>query len=137
VPRHSASFRRFAAALAVSCSFATAACDERSPTSPSTQAIATIRVGDEVFRVRLTTAEQIAEAEAARGGGAANIPVGRILAGSDVNTGWSWHLVDVDFAEAAIELCDGRPSMVEREGPSYANGWFCPWGARVIRVDRI
>jgi hypothetical protein len=42
----------------------------------------------------------------------------------------------VSFAEATIELCDGRPSMVEREGPSYANGWFCPWGARVMRVER-
>jgi len=30
--------------------------------------------------------------------------------------GWGWHVEDVEFVEAAIELCDGRPSDVEREG---------------------
>jgi hypothetical protein len=44
---------------------------------------------------------------------------GRIAAG-DVNTGWSWHLEDVEFVEAAIELCDGRPSDVERQGSNLA-----------------
>jgi hypothetical protein len=51
-----------------------------------------------------------------------------------VNTGWSWHLVDITFAEAAIEVCDGLPSHVEREGPSFANGQYCPWSARVIDI---
>ncbi|HEY8548849.1 MAG TPA: hypothetical protein VIL35_02740 [Vicinamibacterales bacterium] len=121
------------AALLLATFFSSAACDD-SPTEPSGQAVATIRVNDETFRIRLTTPEQIAAAEAARDGGPANIPVGRIRPGTDVNSGWSWHLEDVTFAETAIELCDGVPSMVEREGPSFANGWFCPWGARVIDV---
>ena len=109
------------------------ACAE-SPARPSTDAVATIRVATETFRVRLTTAEQIAAANAARAGGPARIPNGRIVAGTDVNVGYSWHLEDVEFVEAVIELCDGRPSMVEREGPSYGGGRFCPWGAEVLSV---
>jgi hypothetical protein len=42
--------------------------------------------------------------------------------------------VDITFAEAAIEVCDGLPSHVEREGPSFANGQYCPWSARVIDI---
>ena len=50
-------------------------------------------------------------------------------AGAEVNTGYSWHLVDVTFVEIAIELCDGLPSHVEAAGVGYANGRYCPWGA--------
>ena len=39
---------------------------------------------------------------------------GSIAAGNaGVNTGWSWHFSDAALVEMAIELCDGRPSMVE------------------------
>jgi hypothetical protein len=54
-----------------------------------------------------------------------------------VNSGWSWHLEDVEFVEAAIELCDGRPSDVERAGPGYAGGRYCPCGARVVSIQEI
>jgi hypothetical protein len=114
-----------------------AACDEESPTQPSGGAIVTFRVGSESFRVRLVTEEQVRAAEAARNGGPAHIPVGRIVAGTDVNTGWSWHLVDVSFAEATIELCDGLPSFVEREGVRYANGTFCPWSAEITNLQPL
>ena len=96
----------------------------------------TFRVGAESFRVHLVTQEQIRAAEAARNGGSARIPVGRIVAGTDVNTGWSWHLVDVSFAEATIELCDGLPSFVEREGVGYANGTYCPWAAQIVSIQQ-
>jgi hypothetical protein len=52
-----------------------------------------------------------------------------------VNTGWTWHLEDVEFAETTIELCDGRPSDVEREGAQFGGGRFCPWTARVLDID--
>jgi hypothetical protein len=52
-----------------------------------------------------------------------------------VNVGWSWHLEDVEFAELTTEVCDGRPSDVEREGVSFGGGRFCPWTARVISID--
>lgn len=111
-----------------------AGCDE-TPTSPSDSAVVTIGVGEETFRVRLVSREQIDAARAAQNGGPARIPNGRIVPGTEVNVSWSWHLEDVEFVEATIELCDGRPSDVEREGPAFGGGRFCPWSARVLAID--
>lgn len=102
---------------------------------PSPTRTATIQVADETFRIALTTADQAAAAEAAKAGRGPRIPNGRIVAGTGVNTGWSWHLVDVEFADATIELCDGRPSDVEKEGPSYGGGRYCPWGATITAIE--
>jgi hypothetical protein len=52
------------------------------------------------------------------------------------NSPWSWHFEEVTFVEAAIELCDGRPSDVERAGIQFGGGRFCPWTAIVIPIDR-
>lgn len=106
-----------------------------SPSEPSPDPVAVIRVSGETFRVRLDSPQLQQAARAAQAGTGPRIPSGRIVAGTDVNVGWSWHLRDVEFADATIELCDGRPSMVEREGPSYGGGRFCPWGAEVIAVE--
>jgi hypothetical protein len=105
------------------------------PTTPSSGAVVTFAVGSETFRVALTSADQVAAARAAQSGGRARIPVGRVVAGVQVNTGWSWHLEDVIFVEVAIELCDGRPSDVERAGTQFGGGRFCPWSASVIRIE--
>jgi hypothetical protein len=78
---------------------------------------------------------QIAAARAAQAGGRAQIPNGRIVRGTQVNEGWSWHIEEVEFAESTIELCDGRPSDVEREGPTFGGGRFCPWTARIVRIN--
>src|SRR5712671_157559 len=102
-------------------------CGDDTPTSPSPKAIVTFAVANETFRVRVTGSEPIAAARAAQNGGRARIPNGRIAPGTDVNTGWSWHVEDVTFAEVTIELCDGRPSDVERQGIAFGNGRFCPW----------
>lgn len=110
------------------------ACDE-GPTRPSSDAIVTFSVADERFRVLLTTAAQIAAARAAQSGSRVRIPIGRIVAGAQVNAGWSWHLEDVEFAEVTIELCDGRPSDVERSGPSYGGGRYCPWAATIVTIE--
>jgi len=121
----------FATAFAVS----SASCGSGSPVAPVPAALATFAVGGEVFHVSLTTADQITAAHAAQRGGAARIPIGRIVSGSQANTGWSWHLEDLTFAEAAIELCDGRPSDVERQGIGFGGGRFCPWSAVIIRIE--
>lgn len=115
-------------------SFLAAACGTN-PAAPTDTAIVTFAVANEVFRVQIAGERQLQAARAAQAGGSANIPNGRIVAGAGVNTGWSWHLEDVEFVEVAIELCDGRPSDVEREGPGYAGGRYCPWGARVIAIS--
>ena len=108
---------------------------EDGPTSPGGGAVATVGVGNETFRVELVDAGQVAAARAAQAGGRANIPNGRIVVGTGVNAGWSWHVEDVEFVEAAIELCDGRPSDVERQGRQFGGGRFCPWTARVLAIS--
>jgi hypothetical protein len=129
-------FRVFAFALATTlAALGTIACDDDSPTAPSEGALVTFRVVNETFRVHLTTDEQIRGAELALGNGPAKIPNGRIMTGADVNEGYNWHLVDLTFAEATIELCDGKPSDVERAGVSFGGGRFCPWSARVVSID--
>jgi len=110
-----------------------AGCD--SPTRPKLPAVVTFAVATETFRVQLTTQAQLDAAEAARFGNGPQIPNGRIVAGTGVNTGWSWHLEDVEFADATIELCDGRPSDVEREGTGYGGGRYCPWSAVIVAID--
>ena len=49
------------------------------------------------------------------------------------NLGWRWHFADVALTEAAIELCDGRPSMVEADLNYWLNTVksFCPWDSYV------
>jgi hypothetical protein len=111
------------------------ACGGSTSTRPSTRAVVTFAVANETFRVALTGADQIAAARAAQSGGQARIPSGQIITGTDVNAGWSWHLEDVMFAESTIELCDGRPSDVERQGTGFGGGRFCPWSATVIRLE--
>ena len=105
-----------------------------SPTSPSDVAVVTFNVAGETFRVQLVDGRQIEAARAAQNGGAARIPNGRIVPGAGVNAGWSWHLENVEFVEVAIELCDGRPSDVERQGAQFGGGRFCPWSARVVAI---
>ena len=104
------------------------------PTSPSDTAVVTFGVAGETFRVQLVGESQIEAARAAQGDGPARIPNGRIVAGASVNSGWSWHLEDVEFVQVAIELCDGRPSDVERQGRQFGGGRFCPWSARVLAI---
>jgi hypothetical protein len=111
-----------------------AGCDD-SLTGPSPSAFVTFAVAGERFRVALTSEEQLAAARAAQAGGPARIPSGRIVSGTQVNTGWTWHLEDVTFAEVTIELCDGRPSDVERQGTGFGGGRFCPWTATIVDID--
>ena len=124
--------QRLAATMIFSC--VSLACGESGPTAPSRGVLVTFRVADETFRVHLLDDKQVVAAHQAANGGRARIPSGRVVAGTSVNVGWSWHLEDVEFAELTTEVCDGRPSDVEREGVSFGGGRFCPWTARVISI---
>ena len=110
-------------------------CGDGTPNGPSQRAVVTFDVVGETFRVALTSPEQVAAARAAQAGGPARIPNGRIVAGTEVNAGWTWHLEDLEFAHSTIELCDGRPSDVERQGVGFGGGRFCPWSATVVRIE--
>ena len=111
------------------------ACGGEAPTTPSRGVLVTFQVADERLRVHLLDHRQIDAAHHAANGGPARIPNGRVVAGTGVNVGWSWHLEDVEFAEVTTEVCDGRPSDVEREGVTFGAGRFCPWIARVISIQ--
>jgi hypothetical protein len=110
-----------------------AGCDE-SPAAPSSRALVTLQVGPEQFRVQLNGKEQVDAARRAQQGGTARIPNGRITPGTSENAGWTWHLEDVAFVEVAIEVCDGRPSDVERGGVQFGGGRFCPWSASIVSI---
>lgn len=63
---------------------------------------------------------------------------GDIARGSkDYNPDWSWHFVpgEWDVVEISVEVCDGRPRMVEDDLDYWVDqvGYFCPWSARVSR----
>ena len=115
--------------------FVAEGCTTSSPSSPSPVAVVTFAVQNETFAVSLTSADQLASARSAQNGGRSRIPNGRIVTGTDVNTGWSWHLEDLAFAETTTEVCDGRPSDVERQGARFGGGRFCPWTAIISRID--
>jgi hypothetical protein len=52
---------------------------------------------------------------------------------------WSWHLVpdSVRMTEAAMELCDGRPSNVEENLDYWVDtvGTYCPWESKVVAIN--
>lgn len=93
--------------------------------------------GSEEFRVATASADFIAKARAQLQLPEAQRSLfvsGAIAAGSaGVNTGWSWHFSDASLVEVAIELCDGRPSMVEANQDYWLNTVkrFCPWSSYV------
>ena len=78
-----------------------------------------------LIETRLTapTWQGIVTAEIARGDGGFNAP-------------WSWHMVPatVELADLTIELCDGRPSLVEADLDYWIDTVrrFCPWGGQIV-----
>lgn len=115
-----------------------AACS--TPTEPDTAFVAQfdIEVSTEIFTVRVATMAQAEGLRARLRSGNRGVVTGRLLAGDGgFNSAWGWHLdpQTVEAPDLAIELCDGRPSMVEAD-KSYWFGsvkQFCPWGAKVVR----
>jgi len=122
--------------------FAAFLVQNRSANAQGDVIIATFDVAGETFRVRIentATIEQVRALE--RGESTATIPNGRLLAGSDGNEPWSWHLdpFDIEIAEVTIELCDGTPSLVEADLDYWIDtvGRFCPWTATLVDVEDV
>lgn len=67
------------------------------------------------------------------------IPIFLLADGTDCNRRWSWHVdpVRMEWAELAIEVCDGRPSDIEADKAYWIHtvGQYCPWGLK--RVGRV
>ena len=82
--------------------------------APAKRALVTWKVGTETFRTYVNRLEDIRAVRVAiRRGERAGIPIGQVHRGRRENTGHRWHLRNVILAEAAIELCDGRPSDLD------------------------
>ncbi len=105
--------------------------------------LATFDVGDERFRVWVTSTATIAQLYALwEGRSLAGIPIGPVRRASGKaghNAPWSWHLdpEETSMAEVTIELCDGLPSYVEEHLEEWieAAGSYCPWGATLAALE--
>jgi len=101
------------------------------------RALVTWKVAGETFRAYLNRPQDIGAARVAiRRGEAGGIPIGRVYRGTRENRGHGWHLRDVRLVEVTIELCDGRPSDLDRDLDYWLGTVkrYCPWGARPIRL---
>src|SRR4029453_19446406 len=105
--------------------------------APTRGVVVTVRVADaEEYRLRLTDPQDIGVAQKLLAGEAApGISNGRMVRGEvDVNVGYSWHIdpASVEFADTATEVCDGRPSDVEKH--VMRSDRYCPWSAKVVAI---
>jgi hypothetical protein len=89
------------------------------------------------WTARVVSPGQVTELRDRLDAGIEGVVLGSLVeGGGGFNESWSW-LLDpstVRAADTSIELCDGRPSMVEENLAHRldAVGAFCPWGARVV-----
>ena len=95
-----------------------------------------IEVEGERFRVRATTPAIATALDARRRSGGVGVVAGRLIRGDGgYNTPWSWHLdpLSLEVPDVAMEVCDGRPSMVQSDLDYWVDTvrTFCPWAARV------
>ena len=77
-----------------------------------------VEVSGERFVVHLEGASQIAELQARLASGDTGVVTGEIRSGDGgFNAPWKWHMPPstAHTTDMAIELCDGRPSMVEED----------------------
>lgn len=122
---------------AVAMALLAAGCGEDA-TGPQDGALFKVEVSGEHFVVHVRGETQIQALQGRMASGARGVINGQILAGDGgFNAPWGWHMdpETVHVPDASIELCDGRPSMVE-EDLSYWLGTvkqFCPWGAKVVQ----
>ena len=92
-----------------------------------------VDVAGERFVLRANDAETARLATDNMQGRNSRFPIGPLRAGNGgFNSPWTWHFDPdaVRFVEAAVEVCDGRPSYVEAHQADYPT--YCPWGAHVV-----
>ena len=101
--------------------------------------VATFEVANQgTFKIELATPELIQHAKDLMSGATeeGRIPLGLVVRDDPgVNAPWSWHIdpSTLEFADAAIEVCDGLPQYVE-DG-TVTSDYYCPWSAEVIAIE--
>ena len=124
---------------------AMAACDSAPPADSELcaentgGALITFEVATETFTGWFTDADFIAEAKALAAAGETRVPVfEEVIAGASCDAQWNFRVDPsaVHFADATIELCDGRPSYIDENLTDWLEqvGSWCPWGAEVVSV---
>lgn len=116
------------------------ACGEATGLNREAVATFVVEVSGEEFRVQVTSETQAEAFRARMASGVEGVVSGALISGSGgINSPWKWHLdaTTVHVSDMAIELCDGRPSMVDAELAYWLNNvrQFCPWGAKVVREE--
>jgi hypothetical protein len=99
-----------------------------------------IEVEGERFRVRTSNPATASALDERARTGVLGVVSGRLIRGDGgFNTPWSWHLdpLSIGAPDAAIELCDGRPSMVQADLDYWVDTVrsYCPWAARVYDLE--
>jgi hypothetical protein len=119
-------------------------------TTPTTSPTTTVPSEDSVigefqtvdgatYRI-LLTGDAAAHARASfEAGEYPGIPNGLIQPGDGgVNIGHEWHVIDVEFADMTIEVCDGTVSYVDdlgyEEFVDQHGDRFCPWSAELVDI---
>jgi hypothetical protein len=130
--------------IALAVLFVVAACgdDDGTPTTtlPEGAVIAEFLTPDGSFKVLLTGAAADHARAANEAGTQPGIPNGKILRGDGgVNLGHDWHLVEVEFADMTIEVCDGTAAYIDSIGYDewIANHGdrYCPWSAELVAIE--
>lgn len=112
--------------------------DPTTTTLPEGSVIAEFETPDGArYRALLTGASAQAAREAFAAGAHPGIPNGTIRPGDGgVNLGHEWHVTEVEFADMAIEVCDGTVSYIDDLGyeafVAQHGDRFCPWNARLV-----
>jgi N-acetylneuraminic acid mutarotase len=105
--------------------------------------LATFDVVGQRFTVWVTNKTAIDQVLAIQQGRTtATIPVARILRGPGQaahNAPYHWHMDpdNIEFAVAAIEVCDGTPSFVESHIDYFVDvvKTYCPWSAKLVALQ--
>jgi hypothetical protein len=105
--------------------------------------LATFDVAGQRFKAWVTNKTAIDQVLAIQQGRTtATIPVARILRGPGQaahNAPYHWHMDpdNIEFADAAIEVCDGTPSFVESHIDYFVDvvKTYCPWSAKLVALQ--
>jgi hypothetical protein len=139
-PRRRGARMKFSSVLGPALALAVGACADSA--APDDGALFRVDVGGESFHVSVVDEAVIAEAERRiqEEDGVA-IVIGTLARGDGgFNQPWSWHMLPmtVRVVDISIEVCDGRPSMVEADVDYWVDTvkQFCPWGGRLVERKR-
>jgi hypothetical protein len=104
--------------------------------SAAAPVVVTFEVDDERFKALLTDPTDIDIAtHLLAGDDVPNIPSGKVIHETGVNTGYTWSMDpdDIEFVNVTDEACDGVPSDVETG--QVAGDRFCPTSAVVVAIE--